>query len=279
VRIDSHQHFWRIERGDYGWLTEKLSPIYRDFGPDDLAPLLARNGVSKTIIVQAAPTVDETRFMLAIAAKTPFVAGVVGWADFEASDAPDVIAELAAYPLLVGLRPMIHDIADDPWMLRDALAPAYRALIAHDLVFDALVRPQHLPHLNMLLDRHPALSVVVDHAAKPFIRTGTLDPWRADMAAIAAHPNTVCKMSGMATEAAPDWTISHLKPYVDHLLQTFGPQRLLWGSDWPVLNLAGDYNRWMDATLELLSGLTGSERDAILGGNAQRIYLSKRGRI
>jgi L-fuconolactonase len=278
VRIDSHQHFWTLERGDYGWLTETLAPIYRDFGPDDLLPKLSRNGIDKTILVQAAPTVAETHFMLGIAAKTPFVAGVVGWADFEAAGAPDTIGKLAADPLLVGLRPMIHDIPDDDWMLRDDLGPAFTALIEHGLVFDALVRPHHLPRLKILLERYPSLPVVVDHAAKPVIREEKLDPWRADIAAIAAHPSATCKISGMATEAASDWKAADLKPYVDHLLDVFGPGRLLWGSDWPVLNLAGTYDRWLEATNLLLAHLREHDRDAILGGNAADLYLRKRGR-
>jgi L-fuconolactonase len=278
VRIDSHQHFWTLSRGDYGWLTESLAPIYRDFGPDDLTPHLTRNGIGRTIIVQAAPTVAETQFMLDIAARTPFVAGVVGWADFEAPDAPHTIATLAADPLLVGLRPMIHDIPDDDWMLRENLTPAFRALHEHGLVFDALVQTRHLPKLNSLLDRHPSLPVVVDHAAKPFIRERKLDPWRADIAAIAAYPSAVCKLSGMATEAAPAWTAADLKPYVDHLLEVFGPGRLLWGSDWPVLDLAGGYSRWVQATDILLKDLREHDRDAILGGNAAEVYLARRGR-
>lgn len=278
MKIDSHQHFWTLSRGDYGWLTEKLAPIYRDFGPDDMTPHLARNGIDRTIVVQAAPTVAETEFMLGIATKSPSVAGVVGWADFERPDAPLTIARLAANPLLVGLRPMIHDIPDDKWMLRKNLAPAFAAMIEHNLVFDALVQPRHLPHLKMLAERYPSLPVVVDHAAKPFIRESKLDPWRADIAAIAAHPSTVCKMSGMATEASAQWTASDLKPYVDHLLDVFGPGRILWGSDWPVLNLAGGYSRWVEATDILLQGLREHDRDAILGGNAADVYLRKRGR-
>lgn len=278
MRIDSHQHFWTLARGDYGWLTEKLAPIYRDYGPDDLTPHLARNGIDKTIIVQAAPTVAETQFMLAIAAKTGFVAGVVGWVDFTAPDSSQTIAKLAADPLLVGLRPMIHDIPDDDWMLRGDLAPAFHALIEHGLVFDALVQPRHLPRLKQLVERYPSLPVVMDHAAKPFIRERQLDPWRTEIAAIAAQPSTVCKMSGMATEASQDWNAADLKPYVDHLLEVFGPGRLLWGSDWPVLNLAGGYSRWVEATGILLQDLREHDRDAILGGNAAEIYLSRRGR-
>src|SRR5438552_1548255 len=135
MRIDSHQHFWTLSRGDYGWLSPKLAPIYRDFGAADLAPLLARHKIERSILVQAAPTIAETKFMLAIAARTPFVAGVVGWVDFEANNASDVIAELASDRLLVGLRPMVHDIADDDWLLRPDLTPAFAALKSHRLVF------------------------------------------------------------------------------------------------------------------------------------------------
>jgi L-fuconolactonase len=203
---------------------------------------------------------------------------VVGWANFESGDAPQTIAQLARDPLLVGVRPMIHDIADDGWMLRDALTPAFEALKAHDLVFDALVRPHHLKPLDALIARHPELAVVVDHAAKPSIRERRLDPWREDMTRIAAHRSTVCKLSGLATEAGGNWTAADLRPYVDHLLDVFGPSRLLWGSDWPVLNLAGGYDRWVEATGTLLAGLKAKERAAILGGNAARVYLSRRGR-
>jgi L-fuconolactonase len=278
MQIDSHQHFWRLSRGDYFWMTPDLEPLHRDYGPEDLAPLLARHGVSKTILVQAAPTVAETAFMLEIAAATPFVVGVVGWAEFTDRDAPRTIERLSADRLLVGLRPMVQDIADDDWLVRSDLAPAFEALVAQDLVFDALVLPRHLPRLLIVADRHPDLSIVIDHGAKPEIRLGRLDAWRADMAALAARPNIVCKISGLVTEADPRWTVDSLRPYVDHLLTVFGPDRLLWGSDWPVVNLAGGYGPWREATLRLLEPLSEAERAAILGGTASRIYLENRGR-
>jgi L-fuconolactonase len=278
MMIDAHQHFWRVERGDYHWMSPDLKALYRDYGPDDLAPLLERHGIARTILVQAAQTLAETEFMLGIAARTPFVAGVVGWAEFADPEAPDAIARLARDPLLVGLRPMVQDIADDDWLVRADLAPAFRALQDYGLVLDALVFPRHLSRLLVVLDRHPDLTVVVDHGAKPAIRGGRLDPWRADMAAVAARANTVCKLSGLVTEAAPDWRVEDLRPYVDHLLAVFGPQRLLWGSDWPVVNLAGGYDRWREAALALLGGLSERDRAALLGGNAARVYLSKRGR-
>jgi L-fuconolactonase len=278
MMIDSHQHFWKVARGDYHWMSPDLTALYRDYGPDDLAPFLERHGIARTILVQAAQTMAETEFMLDIAARTPFVAGVVGWAEFADPEAPDTIARLARDPLLVGLRPMVQDIVDDDWLVRADLASAFRALQEHGLVFDALVFPRHLSRLLVVLDRYPDLPVVVDHGAKPAIRDGRLDPWRADMAAVAARPNTFCKLSGLVTEAAPDWRLGDLRPYVDHLLAVFGPERLLWGSDWPVVNLAGGYDRWREAALALLGGLSEGERAALLGGNAARVYLSRRGR-
>lgn len=277
-KIDAHQHFWRLPRGDYGWLTPALKPIYRDFLPDDLAPLLKAAGIAKTILVQAAPTVAETLFMLEVAANTPFVAGVVGWMDFAAPDSDRVITQLAENPLLVGLRPMIHDIADPGWMLRAELAPAFAALQAHGLVFDALVRPEHLAPLLTLARRYPTLPIVIDHGAKPLISAGIMEPWRADMAALAARPNIACKLSGLVTEAGEDWSVERLRPYTLHLLTHFGPDRLVFGSDWPVCTLAATYAGWHDAAEVLTDHLDSAARAAIFGGNAARLYLATRGR-
>lgn len=279
ARIDAHQHFWSLARGDYGWLTPALAPIYRDFSPHDLAPALQARGIEKTILVQAAPTFAETRYMLELAERTSFVAGVIGWIDFDAVDAASTIATVAAEcPLLVGLRPILHDISDDDWLLRPSLAAAFDAMAEHGLVFDALARPQHLSRVQKICERHPKLTVVIDHIAKPLVRERELDPWRADVAAVANCPNTVCKLSGIATEAATDWTVDDFRPYVDHVFDVFGLQRLLWGSDWPVVDLAGGYGRWWDATMALLEPLGATARDAILGVNAARIYSSRRGR-
>ena len=154
----------------------------------------------------------------------------------------------------------------------------FRALVEHGLVFDALTLPRHLPRLLVTLDRHPDLPVVVDHGSKPLIRERRLDPWRADIAAVAARPGAICKLSGLVTEAGPDWTLEDLRPTADHLLATFGPERLLWGSDWPVVTLAGGYDRWREAALQLTAHLGGPERVAVLGGNAARVYLGRRGR-
>ncbi len=279
MQIDAHQHFWSLARGDYGWLTPALAPIYRDFGPADLAPLLRARNIDKTILVQAAPTFAETLYMIELAERAPFVAGVVGWIDFDAPDTAQVVGKVAAdHPLLVGLRPMLHDIANDDWLVSPRLAVVFDAMAEYGLAFDALARPQHLPHVRKICERHPKLTVVVDHIAKPLIGERKLDPWRADMAAVAECPNAVCKLSGIATEAAPDWSVTDIRPYVDHVLEIFGPQRLLWGSDWPVVELAGGYERWWDAATVLLASLDATACSAILGGTAMRVYLGGRGR-
>jgi L-fuconolactonase len=272
MRIDAHQHFWAVARGDYGWLTPDLDVIYRDFTTDDLAPMLNDAGIEGTVLVQAAPTVAETEYMLSLADETSFIKGVVGWVDFEASDAVNQIAALNAHPALVGLRPMIQDITDPHWILGDALTSAFTELTARGLTFDALTFPQHLGPLRKLLARHPDMKVVIDHGSKPLIRDAILEGWAADMAALASETNAWCKLSGLVTEAAPDWTVDDLRPYVDHLLNSFGPSRLIWGSDWPVCTLASSYERWLETTDLLLSQLSSSERDAVMGGNAARAY-------
>ena len=274
MHIDAHQHFWRIDRGDYGWLTPAQGALYRDFLPADLAPTLARLDIGKTILVQAAPTLAETAFLLALAETTPFVAGVIGWIDFTAADAHETISLMAANPRLVGLRPMVQDFDDPNWLLRLDLVPAIKSMVSHRLVFDALVRPQHLNALRTFVDRFPDLAVVVDHGAKPEIRHAVHASWQSDLRAIAAHSRVSCKLSGLIAEAAADWRPEQVLPYCDRLLQIFGPDRLLCGSDWPVVNLAGGYDVWRMLTAQALQDLKPAERAAILGGNARRVYLS-----
>ena len=278
MRIDAHHHVWTLARGDYGWLTPDLTPIYRDFSLADLAPHLAASRIEGTILVQAAPTEAETMFMLDIAENAEVVRGVVGWTDFDAADAAARIDALASRRLLVGLRPMVQDIADDDWLLGPALAPLLAAMARAGLVFDALVLPRHLPRLLRVIGRHPDLQFVLDHCAKPRLATGDIANWQRDIALLARHPNIVCKLSGLATEAAPDWQIADLRQAVDHVRACFGPRRMLWGSDWPVVNLAGGYAKWFAAAETLLADLSPDEKADIFGGNAARIYLSSRGR-
>jgi L-fuconolactonase len=278
MRIDAHHHLWTLARGDYGWLTPALAPIYRDFQLSDLAPHLAAAGIEGTILVQAASTEAETMFLLDIAESSEVVRGVVGWTDFDAADGIARIDALAARNLLVGLRPMVQDIADDDWLLGPALAPLLAAMARNGLVFDALVLPRHLPRLLQVIGRHPELTFVLDHCGKPRLASGEIATWQRDIALLAKHPNIVCKLSGLVTEAAPDWKIADLRQAVDHVVACFGPERLLWGSDWPVVDLAGDYATWFAVAETLLADLSPRDNAAIFGGNAARIYLSKRGR-
>lgn len=270
--IDAHQHFWRLSRGDYGWLTPDLEVLYRDFEPADLRPLIDGAGVERTVVVQAAPSVAETRFLLGLADAAEWIAGVVGWIEMASADAAETLEALAAHRALRGIRPMIQDIPDPDWMLGNQLTPAFEAMERCGLAFDALVKPVHLPRLLELLERHPALTVVVDHGAKPDIAGGGFETWSREIRRIARETAACCKLSGLVTEAASNWDDAALRPYVDHLLDCFGPRRLLWGSDWPVVELAGGYSAWREASLRLLADLTADERTAILGGNAARVY-------
>lgn len=276
MRIDSHQHFWQVRHeADYPWMSPAQPELYRDYGPEDLAHLLAKHGIDGTILVQAAPTDRETDALLTLAHRTDTVNGVVGWCDFEASTAPLRIAELAASPWLCGLRPMVQDIADDDWLLRDGLCPALEAMVEHQLTFDALIHPRHLRRLSRMLARHPTLDVVIDHGAKPAIASGNWQEWCDDMATLARRPGTLCKLSGLVTECGDDWSTERLRPVVSHLLECFGPERLMWGSDWPVLNVAGGYDNWLDTAHALTTHLSAVEQDAVFGGNAKRFYLDR----
>lgn len=274
-RVDAHHHVWTVARGDYGWLrpTRELAPICRDFSLADLRPLLAAANIEATVLVQAAPSVAETEFLLHVARESGgLVRGVVGWVDLDAADAIATLERLAREPLLRSVRPMLQDLADAQWILRPGVQAALRALPDLGLRFDALVKPRELNALLRTLERHPDLAVVVDHCAKPDIAAGVWQPWADDLAAIARHTRAHCKLSGLVTEAGADWTVERLRRYVDQVLGCFGPDRVLWGSDWPVVTLAASYARWSSASDALLEGLAAAEQQAIRGGNAWRFY-------
>lgn len=270
--IDAHLHVWRIGRNDCAWPTPDLAAIHRDFGLEDLKAAGAPVGLSGGVLVQSQPSDRDTAWLLDLAATEPLVLAVVGWSDLAAPDAPVRIADLARRPKLRGLRPMLQTLDDDAWILAPALEPAIAAMVAHDLTFDALVLPRHLPHLLTFARRWPDLPIVIDHGAKPDIAAGRLEPWRAGINALAAQPNVFCKLSGLLTEAGPEPSAQAMAPYVAHLVEVFGPQRLMWGSDWPVLNLAGDYAGWRDLSRRL-SGLTQpDDLTALFGETARRFY-------
>jgi L-fuconolactonase len=271
--IDAHHHVWSLARGDYGWLTPDLGPIYRDFSMRDLEPLIEQANVTTTVLVQAAPTVKETRYLLDVAKRSDgVVKGVVGWVDLAAADAIPTLTHLARNPLMKSVRPMLQDIDDPAWILRAEVGRTLAALPRLGLRFDALVKPAQLPALLPMIDRHPDLAVVVDHGAKPDIANGMWEPWARLMRAIADNPRVRCKLSGLVTEAGAGWTIDMLRRYVDYLVEIFGPQRLMWGSDWPVVNLVGTYQSWFAATVALTADWSTEDRAALMGGTARRFY-------
>jgi L-fuconolactonase len=271
--VDAHHHVWSLARGDYGWLTPDLAPIYRDFSLAEMAPLAQAAGITTSVLVQAAPTLAETHFLLDVAAKSGgFVRGVVGWVDLDTDDAIATVESLASDPLFKSVRPMLQDLPDVAWLLRPQVQATLARLPALGLRFDALVKPAQLPALLTMLDRNPDLDVVIDHGAKPDIARAAWQPWASLMRAAAAHPRVYCKLSGLVTEAGSQWTLDTLRPYVAHLIECFGSPRLMWGSDWPVVELGGGYARWRNVTMKLLSELSAHERDAVLGENAWRFY-------
>jgi L-fuconolactonase len=274
VIIDAHQHFWNLARGDYGWLTPGAGLLYRNYLPEDLQGILHANDVSATVLVQAAPSEDETHYLLELAHAHPFIAGVVGWVDFEAYDAQRRIAALvkAGGEKLKGLRPMIQNNPDPEWIAKRSLDDVFEVIIAHDLAFDALVKPSHLDTLRTRLQRHPQLRAVLDHAGKPNIACGGLDPWANDLARLARDTQIHCKLSGLLTEAGERNSLGDLAPYVAQVFACFGPERVLWGSDWPVLNSASSYARWLELTRVLIERFGCGQADAVMAGNARRFY-------
>ena len=244
-RIDSHQHFWLRERGDYDWLTPELSDIYRDFKPEDLRPLLVNSKISKTVLVQAAETDSETDFLLGIAKQTDFDVGVVGWVDMTSDNTISRLDELSSNSYFKGVRPMLQDMTDDRWILKPELDRVFRYLVDENLCFDALVKPRHLDALYELLLTYPDLKVVIDHGAKPEIANGGYQEWADKLSIIANNTNAFCKFSGLMTEAKSGTNILDINRYADFLLDNFTADRLMWGSDWPVVNLASNLNSWV----------------------------------
>jgi L-fuconolactonase len=277
--VDAHQHFWEPARGDYGWLTPD-NPIHRVFGTADLRPLLVQTGVDATILVQAAPTIAETDYMLDIARKSPFVLGVVGWIDLLAADAGDEVRRRAADPLFLGVRPMLQDIPDPDWILQPGLTRALNTIAAEGLVFDALILSHQLGAIATLAMRHPQLSIVLDHAGKPPLgEADSMAAWARGIAALAALPNVTCKISGLLTELRGGGTRDDVVRAAGILFGLFGASRLIWGSDWPVLTLAGDYQDWFELAREAVAAKEPSAVRAVMGDNAVRIYRPDKSRL
>jgi len=256
-------------------MPENDPVLSRPYSPADLASGLNASGVTQTVLVQAAPSVDETHYMLGIADATPHVAKVVGWINFEDPSQIDTLHTLSKHLKFAGVRPMIQDIADDDWMLRDDVQWAYQAIIDLGLTFDCLGFPRHLHNFHTLLTRYPLMPAVIDHCMKPQFRdhsTENFQQWAAGMTRLAEDTSAYCKLSGLVTEADSDWSLQVLKPYTDHLLNVFGAQRIMWGSDWPVLRLRCEYEKWYQLAQQLTSELSSSERDRLFSGTAADFY-------
>ncbi len=273
--IDAHQHYWNPARGDYGWLTPENVNLFRTFMPADLNEILLKTGISKTILVQAAPTVEETEYLLGIADATESVAGVVGWIDFENKNNRYHLERFAAHPKFKGIRPMIQDIEDINWMLRPELDWAFSSLIELDLTFDALGLPRHLSNFFKLFKRYPEMRVVIDHCMKPEISLGKAEGmknWSEGIRRLGSETNAYCKISGLITEDSTEWTTSNLRPYVDLVMESFGIDRVMWGSDWPVCTLRGTYEDWHKSSLELLNNFSETSQRMVLQHNAESFY-------
>ncbi|WP_407159002.1 amidohydrolase family protein [Bradyrhizobium sp. STM 3557] len=275
--IDAHQHFWDPRRADYPWMQgDEMAPIRRHFAPTDLAPLLKQNGIDASIVVQCRASLDETEEFLRLANATPFVTGVVGWADLTDPALGDTIERLRDLPggdKLVGIRHQVHDEADADWLLREDVKRGLKTVVALDLAYDLLVRTRELPAAIATARALPSGRFVLDHAAKPPIASGFDRQWADRLAELAACGNVWCKISGLATEAVwNDWDAERLAPYVAHAAQCFGEDRLIFGSDWPVSLLAGSYGAIKQALEECLAKLGGAFRDKAFGPNAAAAY-------
>jgi L-fuconolactonase len=277
IRIDAHQHYWNPARGDYGWMPKDDPVLARVYMPSDLQPELDAAGISKTVLVQAAASVEETDYLLGIADATASVAAVVGWIDFESRSHLKHLERLRSHTKFAGVRPMIQDIPDADWMLRDDVQWGFSALVDLDLTFDALGFSRHLANFLTILKRYPKLRVAVDHCMKPQIRDHgaareEFGIWAEGMTRIAGETGAFCKLSGLVTEASESWTEDDLRPYSEHVLKTFGAGRIMWGSDWPVCRLRASYGEWYAAAQSLCASLNDAERARVFGGTAARFY-------
>lgn len=271
-RIDAHLHLWRRSRGDYGWLTPSLRALWRDFEPSDAWDILQANGIDQAVLVQAAPTEAETRFLLDIAESHNWVAGAVGWIDFEGDDPCSVLEDFRSNPRFLGIRPMLQDLLADDWILDPRFAQTLTACAEWGLAFDALIRPSHLRVVRALLERHPNLRLVIDHGAKPNIEGGDLRAWKHELHRLARETHAYVKLSGLVTEAGDMPSIERIGPAAEIILELFGTDRVIWGSDWPVCTTASSYEAWLRMSERLLSGIDSGARNAIFGGNARIFY-------
>jgi len=273
VRIDAHQHFWDIESGRYAWPTPAHGAIYRTYSPADLEPLLGPARIDATVLVQTVGTLDDTDAMLAAADRYPFIGAVVGWVPLDDPRGAEAALDARPHERLRGIRHLIHHEPDPDWILRGDISDGLDMLARRRLSFDVVaVFPDHLRHVPVVADRHPDLTLILDHLAQPPFRTEGWTAWHDQMRRAAARPNVVAKLSGLDTAAGPGWTRSEIRPAVEAAIDAFGPGRLMFGSDWPVSELNSSYVEVVQEIEGLITQLTQSEQSEVLGGTAKRIY-------
>ena len=276
-RVDAHHHVWDLDVRDQTWITgDALRPLRRNFGLDELAPQATAAGVTATVLVQTITVPEETPEFLALAGGHDLVAGVVGWTDLTAPDVADALAALRAGPggeWLAGIRHQVQGEPDPEWLVRPDVLRGLAAVADAGLAYDLLTLPHQLPAAVACAQRLPGLTFVLDHCSKPPIAAGELEPWATRIRALATQPNVSCKLSGLVTETDwAQWSVADLKPYVEVVLDAFGPERVAFGSDWPVCTLAAGYAEVVAAAEELTAGLSSADRDAVFGGTARRVY-------
>jgi L-fuconolactonase len=271
--VDSHQHFWQVGRFDYPWMSREDEVLCRDYLPATIEPILKRCGVDRTILVQASNSLAETRWLLNLADQYPFIAGVVGWVDLSTREVGHQVHEFIAHPKFKGVRHLVESEPADDWLIQEHVLAGLRRLGSFGVSYDLLVHPHHLKHVRTVAESCPELSLVIDHLAKPPIASGEVTDWARAIKEVAANPNVSCKLSGLVTEAgSSNWRIEDLKRFVDTALEYFGPQRLMFGSDWPVCLRAASYDRVLEAFQSLLAELNDEERSCIFSRNASAFY-------
>ena len=275
MKIDAHHHFWHYNTQDYGWISDEMAVLRRDFLPADLKPELERAGIDRVVSVQARQCVEETEWLLKLAEENDFIAGVVGWLPIASPDFPALLEKFAANPKLRAIRHVVQDEPDDRFILGEAFNRGIDRLLAAHLVYDILIFERHLPYAIEFVKNHsPEQVFVLDHIAKPKIAAGEMQPWADNLRKLAAFPNVYCKLSGLVTEAdIRNWTPGQLRPYVETVLDAFGTGRVMFGSDWPVCTCATNYSAWRGLVGEFISRLSETEQAQIMGGTALKAYF------
>jgi L-fuconolactonase len=273
MKIDAHQHFWKYNAAEYPWLNGALGTLRRDFLPADLQTEMAAAGMDGVISVQARQSITETEWLLDLAARHDFIKGVVGWVELVSPRVQADLEKFAAHPKLKAVRHVVQDEPDERFLWREDFNRGVAALQSFSLAYDILIFERHLPAAIQFVDRHPRQRFVLDHLAKPKIKSGELSPWRENLRELAKRPNVWCKLSGLVTEADfKNWTETQLRPYFEIALEAFGPRRLMFGSDWPVCRVACGYRRWHDVVWTWTAGLSRDEQAWIWGRTAAEFY-------